>query len=224
MASRKGYIGLYRLSKTINQTQLAIKTLCEINSIDIISIDNHLFVEQKYTDLLRSPDGCRFCCECREHKLLEYFYKSNPRQCTPCHIRLCEEWKKRNPERAAEIRKRTKKKHQDKWNNHYRSKRQNDSEFRDKHRLQTKLSKYKIDENFYGELCDKYCDGCVICGIDLPANKLQIDHCHITGQIRGLICRDCNWAIGHFKDSISALENAIEYLKDGCDHCKIGDQ
>ncbi len=42
---------------------------------------------------------------------------------------------------------------------------------------------------------------------------LCIDHCHETGQIRGLLCRKCNGALGGFKDSISMLEAAIQYLK-----------
>lgn len=43
--------------------------------------------------------------------------------------------------------------------------------------------------------------------------KLALDHDHKTGAVRGLLCHNCNRALGLFQDSISNLENAIDYLK-----------
>lgn len=65
---------------------------------------------------------------------------------------------------------------------------------------------------------------CAICLIPFSKNearwsggsgrdKPHIDHCHISGKIRGILCRSCNLGIGHFQDKIEALEKAIEYLK-----------
>lgn len=42
---------------------------------------------------------------------------------------------------------------------------------------------------------------------------LCIDHCHTTNKVRGLLCRDCNLALGMFKDNINSLTNAIKYLE-----------
>jgi hypothetical protein len=42
---------------------------------------------------------------------------------------------------------------------------------------------------------------------------LHIDHNHITNKVRGLLCGNCNRALGLFKDNILRLENAILYLK-----------
>jgi len=42
--------------------------------------------------------------------------------------------------------------------------------------------------------------------------KLYIDHCHISGKIRGLICQKCNTGIAMFEDDIKSLQNAISYL------------
>lgn len=57
---------------------------------------------------------------------------------------------------------------------------------------------------------------CPICGKtsipDITAN-LVIDHNHKTGKARAWICDSCNTGLGRFKDDISIMERAIEYLK-----------
>ena len=44
-------------------------------------------------------------------------------------------------------------------------------------------------------------------------SKLVVDHCHATGKVRGLLCHNCNRALGLLKDKISVLKNAIQYLE-----------
>lgn len=44
-------------------------------------------------------------------------------------------------------------------------------------------------------------------------HSLAVDHCHKTGKIRGLLCRNCNQMLGLAKDNIKTLESAVEYLK-----------
>lgn len=39
-----------------------------------------------------------------------------------------------------------------------------------------------------------------------------VDHCHETGQVRGLLCNLCNQALGLFKDSPELLARATAYL------------
>ena len=39
-----------------------------------------------------------------------------------------------------------------------------------------------------------------------------VDHDHNTNKIRGLLCSSCNTGIGHLKDNVSNLQNAIDYL------------
>lgn len=41
---------------------------------------------------------------------------------------------------------------------------------------------------------------------------LCVDHCHITGKIRGLLCDSCNKALGLIKDDKNVLLNLITYL------------
>lgn len=43
--------------------------------------------------------------------------------------------------------------------------------------------------------------------------KLVVDHCHTTGEVRGLLCHNCNRALGLLKDDTEVLTRAIDYLK-----------
>lgn len=55
---------------------------------------------------------------------------------------------------------------------------------------------------------------CAICGQpESELNKrLSLDHCHLTGHIRGLLCVRCNFFIGAAKDNAHILRAAIDYL------------
>ncbi len=44
-------------------------------------------------------------------------------------------------------------------------------------------------------------------------SKIVLDHNHSNGKVRGWICDSCNTGIGRFKDDITLLERAINYLK-----------
>ena len=56
-----------------------------------------------------------------------------------------------------------------------------------------------------------YC--CKICGNpEIKDKPLYVDHCHKTGNIRGLICSHCNTGLGNFYDNIELLQKAIDYL------------
>lgn len=43
---------------------------------------------------------------------------------------------------------------------------------------------------------------------------LSIDHCHETGRVRGLLCTDCNQALGLLKDDTQVMLRAVQYLED----------
>jgi hypothetical protein len=42
--------------------------------------------------------------------------------------------------------------------------------------------------------------------------RLCVDHCHVTGMIRGLLCNECNGALGYLKDDQASLVAALAYL------------
>jgi hypothetical protein len=95
----------------------------------------------------------------------------------------------------------------------------------DKRRLSNRKSQIKAT---YGISWDEYekmyneCEGrCHICHcfLHLAPTKQNssfsacVDHDHITGKVRGLLCKSCNVALGFFKDSEFSLTNALLYLK-----------
>lgn len=75
--------------------------------------------------------------------------------------------------------------------------------------------RYNLTINQYNELFNKQCGYCYICLThqDSLKNKLSVDHNHKTGQIRGLLCQNCNTALGKMKESSFLLERMIDYLK-----------
>jgi hypothetical protein len=57
---------------------------------------------------------------------------------------------------------------------------------------------------------------CAICGTDRPNgrnSKLHVDHCHVTGEVRGMLCHGCNMAIGYLKDDPALALAAACYLE-----------
>lgn len=75
---------------------------------------------------------------------------------------------------------------------------------------------YGIGLDEYNTMFTKQQGKCAICSGEPPKNqhkkRLNIDHCHSTGKVRGLLCDACNRAIGLLKDSEKLLNNAIKYL------------
>ncbi len=51
---------------------------------------------------------------------------------------------------------------------------------------------------------------CFIC--EQPMEQINVDHCHDSNVVRGLLCKSCNTGLGNFKDDIKRLRRAITYL------------
>ena len=59
---------------------------------------------------------------------------------------------------------------------------------------------------------------CAICKRvidDVRGFSPHVDHDHLTGKLRGILCFKCNVGLGAFSDNIESLESAIAYLKQG---------
>jgi hypothetical protein len=74
---------------------------------------------------------------------------------------------------------------------------------------------YGITFAEYNQILNEQNNVCAICFASPPDHhkkRLNIDHCHSTGRVRGLLCDACNRALGLFKDSPDLMLKAISYL------------
>lgn len=69
--------------------------------------------------------------------------------------------------------------------------------------------KYGISEADFQRLLAKQKGLCAVCE---SAPGTDVDHNHVTGKVRGILCPKCNKALGLFKDSSFVLAKAIFYL------------
>jgi hypothetical protein len=76
-------------------------------------------------------------------------------------------------------------------------------------------TKYGITLEDYDEMLHSQNNCCAICGSNDaggPGKRFTIDHNHATGEVRGLLCNNCNRALGHFQDSPRLISKALDYL------------
>ena len=102
-------------------------------------------------------------------------------------LKASEKWRTKNPEKQAAI-----------------------------HRRVNLNRYYSITPEDYDAMVLAQEDRCAICKTSKKGSKRikfwPIDHDKITGQVRGLLCSQCNHGIGHFYHDIKLLEAAIQYL------------
>jgi Recombination endonuclease VII len=73
------------------------------------------------------------------------------------------------------------------------------------------LRRYGISPAEYDALLAKQGGACAICR-KRSKGRLCVDHCHVTGMVRGLLCNECNGALGYLKDDQASLVAALAYL------------
>lgn len=140
------------------------------------------------------------CPKCEEEKPVEEF---SPRRkggqlrqpyCKPCSRSVNRDNYRRNGNNWVETRKRYEKTGKGK-SRHY------------KH-------KYGINEKEYRDLVDLFGGQCGICGKTEKeeGKRLSVDHCHTTGEVRGILCMDCNVSLGRMKEDPSLLREMIRYI------------
>jgi hypothetical protein len=76
-------------------------------------------------------------------------------------------------------------------------------------------TKYKLSLEERINLLREQEGTCAICHTPLNpfGNYTHTDHDHLTGKVRGILCTNCNRGLGHFKDNMNFLENAVAYLR-----------
>lgn len=73
--------------------------------------------------------------------------------------------------------------------------------------------KYGITAEDYNRMLAAQGCVCAICGKPEKGKRLAVDHCHATGRVRGLLCMNCNRAIGHFQDDPDLMLRGAQYVQ-----------
>jgi hypothetical protein len=161
------------------------------------------------------------CRICRETKPFDQFHRANGMrdgyrsECKECFGRLAAEryrtlpgfreraisrtqrWRETNPERYAELQRRTKA----------------SPTYKRSLRNSHLKRKYGITLADYEAMLAAQAGGCAICGAPEPdGQSLHVDHCHDAGAVRGLLCFRCNAGLGQFDHDGERLAAAAAYL------------
>lgn len=127
----------------------------------------------------------KICSKCKTEKdCTEFNRRENNRLsswCKSCVKIKTSEWEKKNKSK--------KKIYMVKWNNSNKDVKRN-AELK---------CKYGITLEQYNKMLKSQQYRCAICGNTGNGKALHLDHNHITGQVRGLICYNCNTGLGQFK-------------------------
>lgn len=79
--------------------------------------------------------------------------------------------------------------------------------------FQMQLKKWKITEAQYNETWERQGKCCAVCKTTTTdKHRWHIDHNHETGDIRGILCSNCNTALGLLHDNAMTVYNLYEYI------------
>jgi uncharacterized Rmd1/YagE family protein len=132
-----------------------------------------------------------------------YYTKYGTRHCRKCNKIRDLASKKANPELYSKRRVASVKKWQEKNPDYVQN-------FEEKR----KLKKYDLTIEKYNKILAFQYGVCAICNEKCKSGrKLAVDHNHVTGKVRGLLCMNCNNGLGRFNDNPALLIKAIKYLE-----------
>jgi Recombination endonuclease VII len=106
---------------------------------------------------------------------------------------------------------------QKKYNSHYhqnhreqrnRRRREYHKNHREEAAIQLAMRRYKIPE----DIAKLKVEGRLICQVCGSADRLHFDHNHETGEFRGILCHNCNVALGYARESREVLLGLAEYI------------
>ena len=141
---------------------------------------------------LSAMTGNKVCYTCEEEKPVDEFGANNQNKDGKCgSCRTCMNLKKKK--------------------DHHKS--LSTKEGRDKHYDKHLRKYYDITIDDFYNMQNEQEGVCKICGGVDASCRLSIDHCHTTGEVRGLLCGPCNKGIGLLKDNVGLLKQAIVYLE-----------
>jgi hypothetical protein len=92
--------------------------------------------------------------------------------------------------------------------------RNNNPEKDAEHRQRARARFHGIELEDFERILAEQGQCCGLCGKNLRDRRdRQIDHCHTTGRVRGVLCFTCNKGLGMLGDNESGLLRAVDYLR-----------
>jgi len=80
-------------------------------------------------------------------------------------------------------------------------------------RLRKRLNRYGLTHESFLQILAGQGDRCAVCQTAKPAGiGWCVDHDHVTGQVRGILCDACNKGIGFLQDDPDVLAAARQYV------------
>ena len=124
-------------------------------------------------------------------------------------------WRLKNPEKWRAIKRRCNQKNRLKYNATERAWRTRNKDKIAQYGHKRNIRQYGVTPVDYTRMLAEQGNCCALCYRDaaLFKRKLHVDHDHETGQVRALLCHDCNTGIGLFQESSERLRAAIYYLE-----------
>jgi hypothetical protein len=119
--------------------------------------------------------------------------------CKSCSRKRIAEWRNKNPDKATAI--------------HVRNYGKNREQCLENAHVSRLRRTYGLSAEDYARMLAKQKGLCLICfRPPTEGHRLNVDHDHETGKVRGLLCNNCNTAIGLFGEDCRRMSAAIEYL------------
>lgn len=158
--------------------------------------------------------GVKKCSRCLEDKKIEEFSITKVRKrpiaaCKSCIAERTRIWSRQNRERKKTARLEWFAKNPDRYNAMMKKWRENN---KPKKREIMLKKKYGINLEDYDRMLSGQDGVCAICKTH-NGRTLHVDHCHTSGNVRGLLCDGCNQALGLMRDNPITLESGAEYLR-----------
>jgi hypothetical protein len=87
-----------------------------------------------------------------------------------------------------------------------------DYEKRPEQYFEYNLKRYNITADEYWQMFEEQNGVCKVCNEEPGDKKLAVDHCHDTGEVRGLLCSRCNTALGLLREDKNIMKSLMEYI------------
>lgn len=203
---------------TVNGHQCTCRQCCSQDSVRYRSSEKRKQTIAKMAASVKVIPDSKSCTVCKEIKPASEFYKTKytanglASACKGCTIRYSQK-----PHVKQAIRERVKT-HRAANVDKYR---QREKEYRDK-RQQTPEGRRSIKhsriQHLYGLTIDQYEQmraeqngQCLLC-LTVPTKDLVVDHCHVSGVVRGLLCNRCNLQLGPLEKDPQKTQRILAYL------------